>query len=245
MPNWFGAAKNAAKNIDPDTLDSKARRDYFQQWRNAADDQIQDFSLMGKYEQAASTDHFKRAASFAFGSGAIQTGKENFANAFGFLTKHQKNSVLNRLMIPLGAAYLGIQSSIDQAPEDFFGTGLGFAAGLTFARPAAELGHGIGKAARMGGASRILGWGAGGLVGLAAGAATYVATSAALQSYKNDNFVQRAAMSINKDLMTTRGFETNNTLTARQRALSKLSRAGLNDRGQLLGQESMVLRGLM
>ena len=52
-------------------------------------------------------------------------------------------------------------------------------------------------------------------------------------------------MPINKYLMTTSGLQTNNTLTARQRALSKLSRSGLNDRGQLLGAESMIIKRLM
>ncbi len=232
-------------DIDVSKMSKDERVKYFRSWREAAKDEVQDFSLMGKYKHAEAIDHFGRAGSFALGSGAWNAGKENFANAFGFLTSHQKASFLNRLLIPLGSAYLGINASLEGKPEDFFATGAGMAAGLQVARPMAELGHGVGKALRMGGASRILGWGVGSLAGLAVGAAAYAGTSAMLQSFKNDNFVQRAVMPLNKDLMTTRGLETNNTLTARQRALSKLSRAGLNDRGQLLGNESMILRGLL
>ena len=97
----------------------------------------------------------------------------------------------------------------------------------------------------MGGMSRLVGWGAGAVAGLGVGAAAYVGTSAVMQSYKNNNFVQKAVMPINSDLMTTTGLQTNNTLTARQRALGRLSRSGLNDRGQLLGAEAMLIRGLL
>ncbi len=231
--------------VDIDNMSREDRVKYFRSWKYATKDEVQDFGLMGKYKDARAIDHLGRSGSFLYGSGALNAGKENFANAFGFLTSHQKASFLNRMLIPLGSGYLGINASMDGKPEDFFATGAGMAAGLQVARPVAELGHGVGKALKMGGASRILGWGAGGLAGLAVGAAAYMGTSAMLQSFKNNNFVQKAVMPLNKDLMTTRGLETNNTLTARQRALSKLSRAGLNDRGQLLGNEAMVIRGML
>lgn len=220
-------------------------KNFFKKWKNAGPGDVQDFSLMKGYDAAGPREHLSRAASFTFGSGAFHAGKENFANAFGFLTSHQKNSFLNRLLVPLGTAYMGFSASIDGNPDDFFGAAAGFAAGLTVARPSAEIGHAVGKTLRMGGMSRLVGWGAGAVAGLGVGAAAYVGTSAVMQSYKNNNFVQKAVMPINSDLMTTTGLQTNNTLTARQRALGRLSRSGLNDRGQLLGAESMILKGML
>ena len=75
--------------------------------------------------------------------------------------------------------------------------------------------------------------------------ATYGAATVIASASKNNNFIQQTAMKLNRDLMTSSGLETNNTLTSRQRALSKLSRAGLNDRGQMLSNEAMILKGLL
>ena len=218
---------------------------FFKKWKNAGPDEVQDFSLMKGYNLAGPKEHLSRAASFTFGSGAYHAGTENFKNAFGFLTSHQKSSFMNRMLVPLGTAYMGFSATMDGNPDDFFAPSLGFAAGLTVARPTAEIGHALGKTLKMGGMSRLVGWGAGAAAGLGVGAAAYVGPSAMIQSYTNNNFVQKAVMPTNKDLMTTSGLQTNNTLTARQRALSKLSRSGLNDRGQLLGAESMIIKGLM
>lgn len=229
--------------MNPNNLTGSARKDYFRKWRTAADTDVKDFSLMGRYKDAKAMDHFGRAGSFlGFGSGAK---RENFTNAFGFLTKNQKNSFLNKMLIPLGSAYVGYDALSRGDPADFFATGLGFATGLTAARPMAEIGHGIGKAIGMGGGARILGYGLGGVAGLSAGLATYGAATVIASASKNNNFIQQTAMKLNRDLMTSSGLETNNTLTSRQRALSKLSRAGLNDRGQLLSNEAMILKGLL
>jgi CHASE2 domain-containing sensor protein len=45
--------------------------------------------------------------------------------------------------------------------------------------------------------------------------------------------------------MYNKGTENRQTLTARQVALNKLSRSGLNDRALLLGNEAAALKGLI
>lgn len=241
-------------------LPNKDRADYFRSWRTSPADKVKDWSLMGKYSQANAADHFKRALSFSpipftgtgspfnpgpSGRWSAGVAGENVLNSLGFVTKNQKASMLNRALIPLGGAYMAISSTLDGHPEDYWATAAGFTAGLGAARPMAEIGHGVGKLLRMGGLSRILGYGLGGTAALAIGGAAYFAVSAVGQSMNANNFVQDAALTIGKGLMNTRGLQTNNTMTARQRALGKLARSGLNDRGSLLGNEAMVMRGML
>ena len=220
-----------------------ARRDFFQRWRGAKPGDVKDWSTMGIYGQANASDHLKRAGQFLKPGTGVYA--ENFLNSLGFITKNQKGSFLNRTLVPLGGAYMAISSTLEGHPEDYWATAAGFTAGLGAARPMAEIGHAVGKRLGMGGASRILGYGLGGTAAATIGGAAYFAVSAAGQSMNANNFVQDAALTLGKGLMNTRGLQTNNTMTARQRALGKLARSGLNDRGSLLGNESMVLKGLL
>ena len=48
---------------------------------------------------------------------------------------------MNRMLVPLSAAYMGFSATMDGNPDDFFAPSLGFAAGLTVARPTAEIGQ--------------------------------------------------------------------------------------------------------
>lgn len=64
-------------------------------------------------------------------------------------------------------------------------------------------------------------------------------------SVSNDSSIRKFASSIAKTEIYTPQFDNKQTLTARQQALNKLSKSGLNDRALLLGNEAAALRGLI
>ncbi len=232
-------------DADAALLKGKARADYFRRWRTAAATDTKDFSLMGRYSQATAMDHLKRAGSFSIGaSGAI---RENVLNALGQVTKHQQNSWLARTLVPASGAYF----TFDALSTGDYAGYAGFAgaeiAGLTAFRPGKEIGHAFAKGVlRMGPKSS---WAFGALTGITAGVAAGAVVGGAVyglaQIGSNENFIQDAKMMITKPLFKTQGMQTENTMSARQRALSKLAKSGLNDRGSLLGSESMILRNLL
>lgn len=234
-------------DADAALLKGKKRADYFRRYRTAGANEVKDFSLMGRYGQATAIDHLKRAASFStpfFGAGAIY---ENTLNALGQVTKHQQNSWLARTIVPASGAYF----TFDALSTGDYAGYAGFAgaeiAGMTAFRPGKEIGHAFAKGVlRMGPKSS---WAFGALTGAAAGVAAGAVVGGAVyglaQIGSNENFIQDAKMMITKPLFKTQGMQTQNTMSARQRALSKLAKSGLNDRGSLLGSESMILRNLL
>lgn len=64
-------------------------------------------------------------------------------------------------------------------------------------------------------------------------------------SVSNDSSIRKFANSINKIEIYSPQIDNRQTLTARQQALNKLSKSGLNDRALLLGNEAAALRGLI
>lgn len=235
---------NNKPKVDVANMSLRERAKYFGNswdWYNTPKDAVKDWSLMGKYNKAGSWDHLVRSASFATGAGVT----ENLANSIGMVTKHQKNSFLMKWMIPLGAAYSAYsaieEKDLPQIPAYVAATAIG----MTAYRPVAELGHAVGKRLGMGAGARLIGYGVGLPVGIAAAAIGYGAGYALGEVGSNQSFLQETQAKLSKGLIKSRNFETENTLTARQRAIGKLSRSGLNDRGQLLGQESLVMRGII
>ena len=211
---------------------------------NTPKNAVKDWSLMGKYNQAKAWDHLVRSASFA--AGPFASGlSENALNSIGMVTKYQKNSFLMKWMIPLGAAYSAYsaieEKDLPQIPAYVAATAIG----MTAYRPVAELGHAVGKSLGMGGGARLIGYGVGLPAGIAAAAIGYGAGYALGEVGSNQSFLQETQAKLSKGLIRSRNFETENTLTARQRAVGKLSRSGLNDRGQMLGQESLIMRGII
>ena len=208
---------------------------------NTPKNAVKDWSLMGKYNKANPLDHLIRSTSFATGAGWT----ENALNSIGMTTKYQKNSFLMKWMIPLGAAYSAYsaieEKDLPQIPAYVAATAIG----MTAYRPVAELGHAVGKSLGMGGGARLIGYGVGLPAGIAAAAIGYGAGYALGEVGSNQSFLQETQAKLSRGLIKSRNFETENTLTARQRAIGKLSRSGLNDRGQLLGQESLVMRGII
>ena len=88
------------------------------------------------------------------------------------------------------------------------------------------------------------------VAGLAAGlpAAVGVNTVAELtrSSASKDNSIFNLKRSLYKaDDMSDTSIQTNQLMTARQRTLNKLSKSSLNDRANLMGNEAMVLKGII
>ena len=100
----------------------------------------------------------------------------------------------------------------------------------------------MGKALRIGGAT----------VGAVAGAVAGVGLLAASgleegikNMTKSDNAAITNAAHIFDSAQYASRFQSQETMTMRQQALSKMSRAGLNDRALMLGNEALVSKGLM
>lgn len=231
-------------DLEAARLEGKDRRKYFQGYKYAGKNEVKDFGLTGKYGQATAMDHLRRAGNFAVGSGAFS---ENVLNALGMTTRHQKNSWLARTMIPASAGYFAYDA-VDTGDyagfAGFAGAEIGF---LSAFRPAKELGHALSKGVlRMGSKSSwLFGAGLGVTAGVITGAAVGGAAYGASLLGSNDNIIQKTAWDLNKPLFNTQGMQTQNTLSARQRALNKLSKSGMNDRGAMLGSESMIMRGML
>jgi hypothetical protein len=110
-----------------------------------------------QFAQATASDHFRRAASFAVGSGGAI--KEDALNTLGFLSKHQKsqmqNSVTGRIMsraIP-AATILGIGATYNEGGgfgDYLTGMALPEIAGLAGWRVGKSLGMGTARAMKPG-----------------------------------------------------------------------------------------------
>ena len=90
--------------------------------------------------------------------------------------------------------------------------------------------------------------------GAAVGAGAFLATTALVDAGTSilagaasmDNSVNRLKSKVYRgDYTASTDVNTNQLQTSRQRTLNKLSKSGLNDRATLLGNEAMVLKGLL
>lgn len=204
-------------------------------------------------QSASATEHFKRAA--IFGTAGSGMKREALMNSIGFLTKHQKAEVKasgagflvksQSWLVP-GAAALAVGTNLSDGGglADFLG---GFVAPEIGARTGLHIGKNLafGAAKVAGGnlmAAGVVGGTIGAVGGLAIGAA--VGYLAAESADSNNIINQKAYDMTNADFSTQ--FEVNNsTLTHRQRAINKLSKSALNDRGTLLGNEAQILAGIL
>ena len=202
---------------------------------------------------ATAGEHLKRAGIFASAGSGMK--RETALNAVGLLTKHQKAETLKagagflarsqKWLIPGGALLgLGANAADGGGLADYLG---GYVAPEIGARIGINVGKNLGF-----GASKMLGLNlmAGGVIGGTLGVVSGLAIGAAVgylgaESADSNNIINHQA----HDMMTA-DFETpfeqnNNTLTHRQRAINKLSKSSLNDRGTLLGNEAQVLAGIL
>ena len=92
----------------------------------------------------------------------------------------------------------------------------------------------------------ITGTVAGLAAGLTAAVGVDTVTELARSSASQDNSILNLKRSLYKaDDMADTSIQTNQLMTARQRTLNKLSKSSLNDRANLMGNEAMVLKGII
>jgi hypothetical protein len=201
---------------------------------------------MKEYKDASAATHFKRGARFLWpGSGA---NRENMLNSVGLLAKHQKrlggfNSFFTRNMIPLGFAAAAIGTVAAGGSIGDIGTNIAMEIGFMSAfRPAKEVGHGIGKMLGMG---RTGSYATGLISGTGVGLVAAAAAAGIAGSTSNNNAIQRTGSRISRASTHGSGITTRDTLTNRQAVLQKLAKSGLNNRGQLLGNEASIIKGVL
>ena len=103
---------------------------------------------------------------------------------------------------------------------------------------------GLGRARGFG--KWLTGFGVGALTGVAAMQAVDFGVEQFKTAANRDNSIQKVKrMLYTGDTSTDASVKTNQLLTARQRTVSKLNKSALNDRGYIMGNEAMVLKGIL
>lgn len=205
-------------------------------------------------EAQSATDHFKKAGVMAIGGSGLK--RETLLNSVGLLSKHQKAAAkgggfmnkAQRALIPGGAAVgafmtLNDGGNVVDFVGDFVLPEIGLFTGWHVGKNA---GFGAGKALGFGGRGVLAMGATAGVAAAATGLALGIgAGMLAKEAGDSDSFLNRTAenlMHADFDLSLN---ETSNTLTHKQRALNKLSKSALNDRGTLLGNEAQVIAGIL
>ncbi|RLA65124.1 MAG: hypothetical protein DRQ78_05515 [Epsilonproteobacteria bacterium] len=221
----------------------------------------------------ARTFFTKAAQAATFGSGVkremllnsvglLTRHQKKMAKTNGFMAAQQS------WMMPAMAAFGAVSAMAEGGGvQDYVGDwmlpGIGLMAGWNVGK---NVGLGIGAAANAGGRAGVNLFGgtvakgaksfgrfgmlaAGGTLGvgaaIAGGAAGMGAGYLVKEANNSNNMVNEIAEEMTyakfqSDVDVTRG-----TLTHRQKTMSKLSKSGLNDRGQLLGNEAMIMAGII
>jgi len=218
---------------------------------------------LGKHAlKASNTEGFARAASFVNPVGA--SSRELLLNSVGIMSKNQKmharmgsKSLMGRIggnMVPLMAAGIALSDMADHKdPMDIMADELSAQGFMYGWRVGSSIGIGMSGAR---GTSRILGAGAVrsgvgrglatgvlGLTGALVASAAIEGTFAGIKdSMSTDSTIRKFSASVrSKNVFVNQG-GTQQSMTARQAALQKLSRSGMNGRGMLLGNEAAILR---
>lgn len=151
----------------------------------------------------------------------------------------------------------------DNALTNAVGMGISLAGGTYAFRTTKELTHaatsligtgslGIKAGGKLGWLGKALGAGKL-LVGTGAGIGAFAAASTAIDAgidifksaANNENAASRLKKTIySGDTTVDASIRTNQLLTSRQRAMSKLAKSSLNDRGYVMGNEAMILKGI-
>lgn len=151
----------------------------------------------------------------------------------------------------------------DNALTNAVGMGISLAGGAYAFRTTKELTHaatsligtgnlGIKAGGKLGLLGKALGagkWLTGATVGAGAFLAANTAIDAGIDIFKsaanNENAASRLKKTIySGDTTVDASVRTNQLLTGRQRAMSKLAKSSLNDRGYVMGNEAMILKGI-
>ena len=92
----------------------------------------------------------------------------------------------------------------------------------------------------------LSGFGVGALTGVAAMQAVDFGVEQFKTAANRDNSIQKVKrMLYTGDTSADASVKTNQLLTARQRTVSKLNKSALNDRGYIMGNEAMILKGIL
>jgi len=87
---------------------------------------------------------------------------------------------------------------------------------------------------------------AGGVAGAVTGALALGAAAGVVRSMgDSNNSIKQSAHEIRSTDLVSDFVMNQNTLTHRRKALDQLSKSSLNNRGQLMGNEAMIMRGIM
>jgi hypothetical protein len=210
-----------------------------------------------QFDSATTGEHLRRALTFGtFGSGAK---REDFANTMGMLTKEQKSMVakggaLNRMFhmaIPAATAF-GLGSTIMEGGDgmdymaDVAAPEVGAFAGW---RTGKSMGFAVGKATGMRTGAKFLTGVAGGVAGGVVGGAIAMGIADTIRSSADsNNYVKQLggkANNVDLKMDFAQNESTISHLTHRRRTMDKLSKSALNDRGQVMGNEAMILKGIM
>lgn len=210
----------------------------------------------GNAWRASSKDHLKRGVAVVspLSRGNLSAMGEMLGRVTtrDLLNFKANPNMWNRLtnVLPAGgnAVLLGAGMMEMQDPSELMTNWLAPAAAIYGGRVGVALGGALTPAktaANWGllrGAGLAIGSTLGFVTGLTAASLVGMGISSAMT---NDSSVRKFANSLNKIEIYSPQIDNRQTLTARQQALNKLSKSGLNDRALLLGNEAAALRGLI
>lgn len=235
-----------------------AQRRYNDHYKPKASGGMFGYGLTSKqFKRSGAKDHLKRAATFAtWGSGAK---REDMLNTMGMLTKAQKEQAqaggkLNKLFhaaIPIATfgAMAATMANGGDALDYVMDTAIPEVAAFAGWRTGKSLGYAAGGMMGQGAAEGVLRRGAAGLIGGVTGAVAGFALAAGAthllkESTNSNNIINRAAHDIRTSDFDNDIMINSNTLTHRRRAAEAISKSRMNDRGQVLGNEAMIMRGI-
>lgn len=229
----------------------------------------------GNYMKASRAELGVRGLGFAVGVGGREALMNSFgvmtAGQKAVLKASGQRGLLSKLMTPgmqaVGGAYASLMfTALSGGDVDEFVTNqLSYAAGLQGWRVGSSFGGMLGKERLVQGGAKTTGSVVNGIksgvragitrgaLGFLGGATGFAIGMAAVQSaswaIKDLSSNRSAIRKIAKEFTTrTSHIDTGYTkqsLTAKQMALSKLAKSGLNDRAMLLGNEARTMKGLM
>lgn len=204
-----------------------------------------------KAVNASGAEHARRALHFANPLGT--SGREVLMNSFGLLNHQQSNMLKNAAMsqrfglamIPASVfGYSLYQMSEGASGTQILSDNASFGGAMMGWRTGASVGATLTRTGST--VMRTLGMAAGGTAGALSGLALGMGVVEGVSDVlSNESVIRKFAKKQSTKEIYTHSRDTRQSLTARQSALNKLSRSGLNNRNLLLGNEANVLAGLM
>ncbi len=204
----------------------------------------------GELKTASAGQLFRRGMGFAVGGSGYK--REALANSFGLLSKQQATqkgimAAFQRKLVPGFGLFTAFDmASRNQGISDYTTQALALTGASVGFRFSQNIGLAQGKIMRLKGWKLSAFGGLRGIIGGIGGAALLGGAAYVASEFTNsNNFINQAAGNLRSADFVSKFTETNLTTTNRQRALEKISKSALNNRGQILGNEASVLNGLI